>query len=38
MILVDRLANAGAERMVRLGSASKDSAGSSYDTMFPLQR
>jgi hypothetical protein len=36
--LRDRLANAGAQRVVRLGSASKHVAGSPHDAMFPLQR
>lgn len=33
-----RLANAGAQRVVRLGSASKHVGGSPHDAMFPLQR
>ena len=36
--LRDRLANAGAQRVVRLGSASKHVGGSPHDAMFPLQR
>jgi hypothetical protein len=36
--LRDRLANAGAQRVVRLGSAAKHVAGSPHDAMFPLQR
>jgi Acyl-CoA reductase (LuxC) len=36
--LRDRLANAGAQRVVRLGSADKHVAGSPHDAMFPLQR
>jgi hypothetical protein len=36
--LRDRLANAGAQRVVRLGSASKHVMGSPHDAMFPLQR
>ena len=36
--LRDRLANAGAQRVVRLGSASKHVGGAPHDAMFPLQR
>ncbi len=36
--LRDRLANAGAQRVVRLGSAAKHVMGSPHDAMFPLQR
>jgi hypothetical protein len=36
--LRDSLANAGAQRVVRLGSASKHVGGSPHDAMFPLQR
>jgi len=36
--LRDRLANSGAQRVVRLGSASKHVMGSPHDAMFPLQR
>ena len=36
--LRDKLANAGAQRVVRLGSASKHVGGSPHDAMFPLQR
>ncbi|MGB8366560.1 MAG: acyl-CoA reductase [Rhizomicrobium sp.] len=36
--LRDRLANAGAQRVVRLGSASTHVMGSPHDAMFPLQR
>jgi hypothetical protein len=36
--LRDRLASAGAQRVVRLGSASKHVMGSPHDAMFPLQR
>ena len=36
--LRDRLANAGAQRVVRLGSAAKHVGGSPHDAMFPLQR
>ncbi len=36
--LRDRLANAGAQRVVRLGSASKHVGGSPHDAMFPMQR
>jgi hypothetical protein len=36
--LRDALANAGAQRVVRLGSAAKHVMGSPHDGMFPLQR
>jgi hypothetical protein len=36
--LRDRLANAGAQRIVRLGSAARHVMGSPHDAMFPLQR
>lgn len=36
--LRDRLAGAGAQRVVRLGSANKHVMGSPHDAMFPLQR
>jgi hypothetical protein len=36
--LRDRLANAGAQRVIRLGSALKHMSGSPHDAMFPLQR
>jgi Acyl-CoA reductase (LuxC) len=36
--LRDRLANAGAQRIVRLGSAARHMSGSPHDAMFPLQR
>lgn len=36
--LRDRLAAAGAQRVVRLGGAGKHVAGSPHDAMFPLQR
>jgi len=34
----DRLASAGAQRVVRLGTASRHMPGSPHDAMFPLQR
>lgn len=34
----DRLASAGAQRVVRLGTASRHLPGSPHDAMFPLQR
>jgi hypothetical protein len=34
----DRLASAGAQRVVRLGTASRHVPGSPHDAMFPLQR
>jgi hypothetical protein len=34
----DRLASAGAQRVVRLGSAAKHVMGGPHDAMFPLQR
>jgi Acyl-CoA reductase (LuxC) len=34
----DRLASAGAQRVVRLGGATKHVAGGPHDAMFPLQR
>jgi hypothetical protein len=34
----DRLAGAGAQRIVRLGGAAKHVAGSPHDAMFPLHR
>lgn len=34
----DRLASAGAQRVVRLGAASKHLLGNPHDAMFPLQR
>ena len=37
-MLRDRLANAGAQRVVRLGSASRHVMGGPHDAMFPLQR
>lgn len=36
--LRDRLASAGAQRVVRLGGAAKHVMGSPHDAMFPLQR
>jgi len=36
--LRDRLASAGAQRVVRLGGAARHVAGSPHDAMFPLQR
>jgi acyl-CoA reductase LuxC len=36
--LRDRLASAGAQRVVRLGSAAKHVMGGPHDAMFPLQR
>lgn len=36
--LRDRLASAGAQRVVRLGSAAKHVGGGPHDAMFPLQR
>jgi hypothetical protein len=36
--LRDRLANAGAQRVIRLGSALRHMMGSPHDAMFPLQR
>lgn len=37
-ILRDRLASAGAQRVVRLGGAAKHVMGSPHDAMYPLQR
>jgi hypothetical protein len=34
----DRLASAGAQRVVRLGGATRHVAGGPHDAMFPLQR